>query len=88
MNRKECLETAMGYVCGDRAADYGTVEDNFGTIAEFWSTYLGHKVQARDVAAMMALMKIARVKSGKKNDNWVDLAGYGACGAEVDGVDS
>jgi hypothetical protein len=88
MNRKDCLETAMGYVCGDRAADYGSVEKNFSTIAEFWSAYLGCDVQARDVAAMMALMKIARVKAGKKDDNWVDLAGYAACGAEVDAVES
>jgi len=87
MNRKDCLETAMGYVCGDRAADYGSVEDNFGKIASLWSAYLGWEIEPRDVAAMMALMKVARVKAGKKNDNWVDLAGYAACGAEIDGVD-
>lgn len=38
-----------------------------------------------DVAAMMALLKIARIASGHaKADNWVDLAGYAACGGEIE----
>lgn len=37
-----------------------------------------------DVAAMMGLLKIARIANGlNKNDNWIDLAGYAACGGEV-----
>lgn len=37
-----------------------------------------------DVAAMMALLKIARIAAGgKKADSWVDLAGYAACGGEI-----
>lgn len=39
-----------------------------------------------DVAAMLALLKIARIASGhSKADNWVDLAGYAACGGELQG---
>lgn len=39
-----------------------------------------------DVAAMLALLKIARIASGHaKADNWVDLAGYAACGGEIEG---
>lgn len=39
-----------------------------------------------DVAAMLALLKIARIASGHaKEDNWVDLAGYAACGGELQG---
>ena len=35
---------------------------------------------------MLALMKIARIKSGNaKEDNWIDLAGYAACGGEIEG---
>lgn len=33
---------------------------------------------------MMALLKIARIKTGTATeDSFVDLAGYAACGAEI-----
>ena len=33
---------------------------------------------------MMALLKIARIATGgPKEDSWVDLAGYAACGGEI-----
>lgn len=35
-------------------------------------------------AILLALLKIARIATGHgKNDNWVDLAGYAACGGEL-----
>jgi hypothetical protein len=35
---------------------------------------------------MLALMKISRISSGHaKADNWIDLAGYAACGGEIEG---
>lgn len=89
MNRKECLETALEIVMKDRQNDYGTPESNFATIAEYWTTYLNSRglegyVTGFDVAAMMALLKIARIASSPaKEDNWVDLAGYAANGAEI-----
>lgn len=40
-----------------------------------------------DVAMMMALLKIARIKNGGgTGDSFVDLAGYAACGAEIFGT--
>ena len=37
-------------------------------------------------AMMMALLKVARIKTGKhKDDNFIDLAGYAACACEVSG---
>ena len=40
-------------------------------------------IRPDDVAAMMGLLKIARIANGlNKNDNWIDLAGYAACGGE------
>lgn len=84
MKRAEILEAARVCVCGNREQDYGSPERTFETIAIFWSAYLGYPVSATDVAAMMALMKIARIASGRaKEDNWVDLAGYAACGGEI-----
>ena len=54
-----------------------------------WTHYLGPDrlqvgISPVDVAAMLALLKIARIASGHgKSDNWVDLAGYAACGGEI-----
>lgn len=85
MTRTEILDSAKRCVVGDREQDYGSPENNFNTIADFWSTYLGKKVSAKDVAAMLALLKIARIGSGHaKADNWIDLAGYAACGGEIE----
>lgn len=89
MTRKEILETAEKMVNGDRQDDYGTPEQNFERIAMLWTHYLGSDrlnagITPVDVAAMLALLKIARVASGHgKSDNWVDLAGYAACGGEL-----
>ena len=83
MTRKECLEQAMGCVLRDRNNAYGGPEDCFGVIANFWSVYLGRKVYPADVAMMMSLLKIARIKANKGYaDGYIDLAGYAACGAE------
>lgn len=85
MTRAEILETAEKMVNGDREQDYGSPESNFSRIAGLWTCYLGHHVEAKDAAAMLALLKIARIASGHaKDDNWVDLAGYAACGGEIE----
>lgn len=83
MFRKQILENAIRIVCQDRRDKYGQIEDNFGLIADLWSSYLGASVTAVDVAMMMGMLKMARIKTGKyTQDNFVDLAGYAACGAE------
>lgn len=85
MKRPEILEAALRCVCGDREQDYGSPEDSFGVIAAMWSAYLGYPIDAKDAAAMLALLKIARIATGHgKEDNWVDLAGYAACGGEIE----
>jgi hypothetical protein len=81
------LAAAERCVCGDRELDYGKPENNFGTIANLWEAYLVgvRHITAKDVAAMLALLKIARIASGHaKEDNWVDLAGHAACGGEIE----
>lgn len=37
----------------------------------------------KDVAMMMALLKVARIKAGDKADSFIDLAGYAACAGEI-----
>lgn len=85
MTRSETLEKARKAVCGEREGEYGSPEDNFNRIAQLWNAYLGSEtVDAVDVAMMMSLLKVARIKTGKgSDDSFVDLAGYAACGAEI-----
>ena len=46
--------------------------------------HLGVDVSAADVAVMMNLLKVARIKSNPTHpDNWVDACGYMACGGEI-----
>lgn len=87
MNRTEILDAAKRCICGDREQDYGSPENSFSAIADLWNAYLGAPglVKPKDVAAMLALLKIDRISSGHaKEDNWVDLAGYAACGGEIE----
>ena len=87
MTRSEILTKAGACVNGDRQQDYGTPEHSFQTIAYFWNVYLDNRpdgIDPQDVAAMLALLKIARIATGHaKDDNWIDLAGYAACGGEL-----
>ena len=82
--RANLLDIAKNHVTKDRQADHGDAEDNFTRIAGYWSVHLGVPIAAHDVAVMMALLKVARIKSNPEHaDNWVDGAGYFACGGEV-----
>lgn len=87
MNRLDTLKAAAKCVCGSREEDYGGPEDNFAVIAGLWTAYTGTDVTPKDVAMMMALLKIARAKAGSKPDTYVDLAGYAACGAEISALE-
>lgn len=82
--RELMLDEAATLVSHDRNADYGDPGDNLTDIANMWTAYKGIKFSAHDVAAMMVLTKVARLKvSPGKDDNWVDIAGYAALGYEV-----
>jgi hypothetical protein len=83
-SRKTVLDEAAKCVLKDRNATHGNPEDSFGRTAKMWSAYLGSDVSSADVAALLALLKIARIKETPDHaDNWVDLAGYAACGGEL-----
>ncbi len=83
MKRAEILEAARVCVCGEREQDYGTPEDSFSLIGRLWTAYIGITFTPKDVAMMMALLKVARIKNGDKADSFVDLAGYAACAGEI-----
>ena len=81
--RQHLLTESERLVMGDRNAQYGDPRQDFQRTAAMWSAYLGVPVQAHDVAAMMALLKISRIRwNPEKMDSWADLAGYAACGWE------
>jgi hypothetical protein len=70
------LEEAQNAVYGDRQADYGTVTDNFGTIAKLWSAVLKTEVTPEQVGLCMVQVKVARQMYKPKRDNLVGGAGY------------
>lgn len=84
----ELLDKARSVVTGARRQSYGNPEDNFKAIAELWTSYLRRRgclqmrggLQAIEVAALMVLMKIARLaETEDHDDSMVDIAGYAAC---------
>lgn len=86
MKREEILKAAEKCVNGDRDKLLSrSPEDNFNAIAKLWSAYLEIEVGPEDVALMMALFKIARLKGSgyRSEDSWVDACGYMACGGEI-----
>jgi hypothetical protein len=84
MTREEAIRAVAHCVLQDRNDTYGSPENNFASIAELWSCFLDVEIAPHQVAVMMALMKIARLKFNPTHaDSWVDLAGYAVCGAEV-----
>jgi hypothetical protein len=85
MDRRECLQSADKCVCSDRDQQYGSPCVNFTKIAQLWSIHKGIEFSPKDVAVMMALVKIARISSGQaKSDNWIDGCGYLSIGCELE----
>lgn len=84
MTRAELLDAAKQIVTQDRNVIHGEPEDTFGLIAAYWTAHLDQPVSPADVAAMMTLMKLARLKANPGNaENWLDGIGYLACGGEI-----
>jgi hypothetical protein len=84
MKRDEILDTAKHYVMVDRANTHGDAEANFGLIAAYWSAHLNKNIKPHDVAVMMTLLKLARMKSNPSHiDSPVDAAAYAALAGEI-----
>lgn len=89
---RRVLEQAADAVCGDRNNSYGPPIEDFTTQAVMMSAYLSRtngrdvKIRPSDIAALMMIVKLARQAHCPKEDNWMDAAGYAACGAEIDEV--
>ena len=84
--REEILNKAAKAISGERDKHYGSPEDNFQRIADYWSMYLKGPITKTDVAMMMILLKMARIENDSTYiDNYIDIAGYAACAGEING---
>ena len=74
------LREADRLIHDDRNQQYGPAVQDFEVIAGYWNNYLdsiGHRpINAKDVALLMALLKIRRESTHPKIDNIVDACGY------------
>lgn len=87
-SRSTILAEANDAISRDRANAYGPAERNFGQIADFWNWWLADicvgRITPRDVAIMLAGVKLARLKTSPRHaDNYVDLCGYAALAGEI-----
>ena len=82
--RTEALEEAKNIIQGARNEKYGPATENLGHIAYMFEEYLGTPVTKVDVCNLMILVKIARSIHDKTHkDNYIDIIGYAALGAEM-----
>jgi hypothetical protein len=84
MRRDGILSAAIDCVTVDRAATHGDVEQSFGAIADLWSARLGVPIRPDQVAILLIDLKTVRAWGNPQHeDNWIDIAGYAACGGEI-----
>ena len=78
---------AEAIINGERREDYGDAVLSFKQISDLWSAYLQRIITPADVAAMMALLKLVRLKySGfTHHDSFVDMLGYVGLAHKVSG---
>jgi hypothetical protein len=92
--RVSVLREAERLTTGDRNVTYGSPTANFQNTADLWTVLLqpllkdGARLEPRHVADLMVALKLARNMAVAKRDNFVDIAGYAACGYETTVEDS
>ena len=77
------LKEANTIIYGDREKTYGHPAKNLQAIATMWDVYINNTnsdtITAKDVAAMMMLVKVARFANDPTHrDNLIDICGYAA----------
>ncbi|QQV93045.1 hypothetical protein SEA_GANDALF20_56 [Mycobacterium phage Gandalf20] len=78
------LEEAQRLIHGPRNKNYGHPRENFDDIAALFSAYLERPITDLDVANLMILVKVARVKgTGYHRDSYTDIAGYAGCAERI-----
>lgn len=88
MKRDEILDAAKFATSGQRDQDKGNMESSFEQISKLWTAYKDIEFSPKDVAIMMALLKIARIQTRHDTrDSFIDACGYMACAGELDTED-
>ena len=84
MKATKICKTAAKLVGGERHHLHGDTRKCHENIAKFWTAYTGIFLDEHDVAIMMALLKIARTKTGEVNlDDYIDGVGYLSIAGEL-----
>jgi len=94
--RSTILQEAEYLIYGEKNKTYRHPNENFKNIKNLWNSYfiainqrnaISHNttdIQEIDVAAMMVLMKIARIATNINHlESWVDVAGYAGCAERI-----
>lgn len=84
--KSNVLAEASEIIYGDREQTYGHPSKNLDVIADMWNAYMKGRItvenyllNAKDVAAMMILLKAARLANNQSHrDSVVDICGYAA----------
>ena len=83
------LHRAYALINGERQKDYGAPWDNFGLLAEFFTSYAkkrwgaGIEFNRTDVVNFLSLLKLSRAcVENPTEDTYVDIAGYAGLGAD------
>jgi len=94
IRKGKLLLSEAGDVIDARGAHYGSPEENWTRIANFWTVYLkdklkdGEKITPIDHALMMDLVKTARLMETPQHwDSYLDKCGYMAASVECFDVD-
>ena len=83
------LHKAYAIINGDRQKDYGDPWDNFGLLADFFTSYVrkrwGVEIEFKrtDVVNFLEMLKLSRACTGNPTmDTYVDIAGYAGLGGD------
>jgi len=83
MDKLAALDAAI-HAGEARGENYGSVRENHERIAALWSVVFDQRVTPEQVVLAMTCLKVARLmETPSHEDSWVDICGYGACGAEI-----
>jgi Domain of unknown function (DUF6378) len=83
MNAREILRNCLDLL-DERGSQYGTIEDNFETIAQIASLILDKTISKYDIAMILHAVKLARLKTSRsKEDNYLDGVNYLAIAGQL-----
>lgn len=86
--RESVLREAIKLTTGDRNVSYGPPTADFDRSVAMLNALFGdilkQPLTSSDVAKIVIIIKLSRSRWMAKRDNWVDIAGYAACGYECD----